>query len=48
MARTAQIRVKRPPAKPLMRFISRGDLEALAAPLRKSGYGDYLLSLAAV
>jgi glucose-1-phosphate thymidylyltransferase len=31
-----------------MRFIGRGDLEALAKPLRKSGYGDYLLSLAAV
>ena len=31
-----------------MRFIGRGELEALAEPLRKSGYGDYLLSLAAV
>ena len=30
-----------------MRFIGRGELAALAEPLRKSGYGDYLLSLAA-
>ncbi len=29
-----------------MRFIGRGELAALAEPLRKSGYGDYLLSLA--
>jgi glucose-1-phosphate thymidylyltransferase len=31
-----------------MGFIGRGELEALAEPLRKSGYGDYLLSLAAL
>lgn len=27
-------------------YISRGDLEALAAPIRKSGYGQYLLEIA--
>ena len=30
-----------------MGFIGRGELEALAEPLRKSGYGDYLLGVAA-
>jgi glucose-1-phosphate thymidylyltransferase len=30
-----------------MGFIGRGELEALAEPLRKSGYGEYLLALAA-
>jgi glucose-1-phosphate thymidylyltransferase len=28
-----------------MKFIGAGDLEKLAEPLRKSGYGDYLLSI---
>ena len=31
-----------------MRFIGRSDLQVLAEPLRKSGYGEYLLSLAGV
>ena len=28
-----------------MGYISAGELEALAAPLRKSGYGQYLLNV---
>jgi glucose-1-phosphate thymidylyltransferase len=28
-----------------MKFINDAQLEALAQPLRKSGYGDYLINL---